>query len=154
MSEKSERRRTGLGKGLGALIPSAPNVSRPVDVFFPDSNTVHEEVSAADLRAAVDTETGLAASHEVTRRVTTADSNDSSTLLPVPGATFAEIPIDLVTANPNQPRTVFDEDDLAELAASIREVGVLQPIVVRPSEAGDEIVMGERRWRASRLAGL
>ncbi|TGO05034.1 Chromosome (plasmid) partitioning protein ParB [Serinibacter arcticus] len=70
------------------------------------------------------------------------------------GAYFAEIPIDDVLANANQPRQVFDEDDIAELAASIREVGVLQPIVVRPSGSGFEIVMGERRWRATRLAGL
>ena len=81
------------------------------------------------------------------------DSNPDG-LLPVPGARFAELPINDVVANPNQPRNVFDEDDLAELAASIREVGVLQPIVVRPTEAGYEIVMGERRWRATKLAGL
>lgn len=153
MSERSERRCTGLGKGLGALIPTAPTSTRPVDVFFPDSGTVHEEVPAAQLRASVDTETGIAASHETTHRVTD-ESNSSSTLSPVPGASFAELPIDSVRPNPNQPRTVFDEDDLAELAASIREVGVLQPIVVRPASSGFELIMGERRWRASRLAGL
>ncbi|GAA1335854.1 hypothetical protein GCM10009611_00080 [Arthrobacter roseus] len=80
------------------------------------------------------------------------------TLLPVPGAQFAEVPVTSIHPNRKQPRNVFDEDDMAELVHSIREIGVLQPIVVRPSqEAGDrtyELVMGERRWRAAQEAGL
>ncbi|WP_454084516.1 ParB/RepB/Spo0J family partition protein [Georgenia sp. Marseille-Q6866] len=84
-----------------------------------------------------------------------ATSEDS--LVPVPGATFAEIAVDDVVANRRQPRQVFDEDELEELAASIREVGVLQPIVVRSLPEGEEaryeLIMGERRWRASQLAG-
>lgn len=81
------------------------------------------------------------------------------TLVEVPGASFAEIPIDSIHPNRKQPRSVFDEDDMAELVHSIREIGVLQPIVVRPSPEDDpehpyELVMGERRWRASREAGL
>ncbi|NAZ85388.1 ParB/RepB/Spo0J family partition protein [Kineococcus indalonis] len=81
-------------------------------------------------------------------------------LLPVPGARFAEVPITAIVPNPRQPRTVFDEDELAELVHSIGEIGVLQPIVVRPVEAAEdgsprfELVMGERRWRASTEAGL
>ena len=80
-------------------------------------------------------------------------------LLPVPGAEFAEIPIHEIRENPRNPRTQFDEDALDELAYSLREVGVLQPIVVRPIPATDtgesfELVMGERRWRAARRAGL
>ena len=70
------------------------------------------------------------------------------------GSEFAEIPVGSISPNPQQPRTVFDEDDLQELAESIREFGVLQPIVVR--RAGEdrfELVMGERRWRASQQAG-
>jgi len=85
-------------------------------------------------------------------------------LAPVPGATFAILPIEAIRPNPRQPRTVFDEDELAELAASIREIGVLQPIVVRPIVAETdetdeprparfELIMGERRLRASQLAG-
>lgn len=78
-------------------------------------------------------------------------------LVEVPGATFAEVAVTDVVANRRQPRQVFDEEELEELAASIREVGVLQPIVVRPlsddDEAGYELIMGERRWRASQLAG-
>jgi ParB family chromosome partitioning protein len=71
------------------------------------------------------------------------------------GAYFADVPVSSITPNPRQPRTVFDEDAMGELVHSIREVGLLQPIVVRPS--GDdqfELIMGERRWRASQLAGL
>ena len=71
------------------------------------------------------------------------------------GARFAEIPIADVQPNPRQPRTVFDQDALDELAESIRQVGVLQPIVVRETAAGRyELVMGERRWRAAQVAGL
>ena len=81
------------------------------------------------------------------------------TLVEVPGATFAEIPVDSIHPNRKQPRSVFNEEDMAELVHSIREIGVLQPIVVRPSLEDDpehpyELVMGERRWRASREAGL
>ncbi|WP_124040294.1 ParB/RepB/Spo0J family partition protein [Neoactinobaculum massilliense] len=83
-------------------------------------------------------------------------------LVPVPGATFAEIPLDAIIPNRVQPRSVFDEDELDELAQSLREVGVLQPIVVRPLAEPDsahpdaryELIMGERRWRAARRAEL
>ena len=91
-------------------------------------------------------------------------------LLPVPGASFAEIAIEQIVPNTKQPREVFDEDDLKELSASIKEVGVLQPVVVRSipakgrseklteflaekPEARFELIMGERRLRASELAG-
>jgi ParB family chromosome partitioning protein len=75
-------------------------------------------------------------------------------LLPVPGARFAELPVGEIRPNPKQPRTVFDEDALDELVGSIREVGVLQPIVVRDAGDGYELIMGERRWRATQAAGL
>jgi ParB family chromosome partitioning protein len=69
------------------------------------------------------------------------------------GSRFAELPVDAITPNPQQPRTVFDEDDLGELAESIREFGVLQPVVVRESGRNQyELIMGERRLRASKLA--
>ena len=80
---------------------------------------------------------------------------DDGGLLPVPGARFAELPVGSIRPNPRQPRTVFDEDALDELVASIREVGVLQPIVVRSDgSSGYELIMGERRWRATQAAGL
>lgn len=71
------------------------------------------------------------------------------------GSYLATLPLDAVVPNPRQPRSVFDEDELKELAASLQEVGVLQPIVVREKSKGRyELIMGERRLRASRLAGL
>ncbi|MCM3661150.1 ParB/RepB/Spo0J family partition protein [Georgenia satyanarayanai] len=89
--------------------------------------------------------------------VAPAAARSEDSLVPVPGATFAEIAVDDVVANRRQPRQVFDEEELEELAASIREVGVLQPIVVRALPEGEEaryeLIMGERRWRASQLAG-
>ena len=83
-------------------------------------------------------------------------------LVEVPGATYAELPLDQIIPNMRQPRNVFDEEELEELAASIREVGVLQPVIVRPlaapipgqPKARYELIMGERRWRASELAGI
>ncbi|WP_159618781.1 ParB/RepB/Spo0J family partition protein [Ruania rhizosphaerae] len=84
---------------------------------------------------------------------------DPDGLVAVPGARFAEVPIEAIAPNALQPRQVFDDDELNELASSIREVGVLQPVVVRPSGADAdgfatyELIMGERRWRASRIAG-
>jgi len=78
---------------------------------------------------------------------------DNGELAPVPGAHFADIPVDQIVPNPRQPRQVFDEDELAELEHSIREIGVLQPVVVRRVEAGFELIMGERRLRATRNVG-
>lgn len=70
-------------------------------------------------------------------------------------AGIRNVPLDRITPNPEQPRMTFDEDALAELAASIREHGVLQPVLVRPmGEQQYQVVAGERRWRAARIAGL
>lgn len=145
----SEKRR-GLGRGLGALIPGGveptpPRAQRPVDVYFPESKNKKEDTKKAGDQAP----TG-----ETTE---TADVD----LVAVPGATFAQIPVAAIRPNPKQPRTVFDEDELAELSASIAEVGVLQPIVVRRLKSTDssaapayELIMGERRWRATEAAEL
>ncbi len=140
----SDRRR-GLGKGLGALIPPNPAGAR---LDRPIAADGHE----AEL-------TGGSPTESVVSRETS-----ESLLLQVPGARFAELPVTAIARNPRQPRTVFDEDELAELAHSIGEIGVLQPVVVRPfrargtkedqPEAEYELVMGERRWRATQLAGL
>jgi len=91
-------KRGGLGRGLSALIPGAP------------------------------------------------ESGEASGLL--------EVPVNAVSPNPKQPRTRFDDEAIAALAASIREVGILQPIVVRKAGAGYELIAGERRLRAAKLAGL
>ncbi len=142
-------KRRGLGRGLGALIPPVTaegRPDRPVDVFFPgaDGNS-SEAANKIDVR-----ENAIPEQVNVSRETSTA-------LLPVPGARFAELEVSSISTNPRQPRSVFDEDELAELAHSIREIGVLQPVVVRTldAEAGTfELVMGERRWRATQLAGL
>jgi ParB family transcriptional regulator, chromosome partitioning protein len=73
---------------------------------------------------------------------------------PVGEARLEEVPLDAIVPNRHQPRVHFDEESLAELAASIREIGVLQPVLVRPSGQGYELLAGERRWRAARRAGL
>lgn len=71
----------------------------------------------------------------------------------VEGAEFRSIPVDAIQPNPRQPRTEFDEDDMAELIHSVREIGVLQPVVVREVDEGQyELVMGERRWRATKAS--
>ncbi|WP_369370355.1 ParB/RepB/Spo0J family partition protein [Promicromonospora sp. Populi] len=84
-------------------------------------------------------------------------SRETPDLVPVPGARFAELPVTSIRPNTWQPRSVFDESDLDELVESIKEIGVLQPIVVRPDKEhpGEyELIMGERRWRATQAAGL
>ena len=183
----SEKRRA-LGRGLGALIPSAPPAptsSRPVDVFFTDQRPVGEQAEAPDgavkdgghhgeqpSRNGVNgTDRAGGPQHDGQVEETGPDTPERGVqLAPVPGASYGEIPIEAIRPNPRQPRTVFDEDELAELVHSIREIGVLQPVVVRPVPAGEpavaggeagtdglqpayELIMGERRWRASREAG-
>lgn len=97
----------------------------------------------------------------VSRETDTAPSREADTADPagasgvVAGAHFAELSLDAITPNSRQPREVFDEDALSELVTSIKEVGLLQPVVVRQIGAGRyELIMGERRWRACRDAGL
>lgn len=225
---KGARKHTGLGRGLGALIPqaseqtpqNAPSApSRPLDVFFPEGSSAGKRggsakdllqpkrgtasskkkrpsmpsVEAAGGRRGGGSRSALGggingsdsrkANPRVPAGAATAASHDAHTndnvsretsvgheLLPVPGASFAEIAIDQIVPNTKQPREVFDEDDLKELSASIKEVGVLQPVVVRSipakgrseklteflaekPEARYELIMGERRLRASELAG-
>jgi ParB family chromosome partitioning protein len=70
------------------------------------------------------------------------------------GAVLRDIPVAEIVPNPNQPRVHFDEETLAELTTSIQQIGVLQPILVRPAATGFELIAGERRWRAAGRAGL
>ncbi|GAA0195014.1 ParB/RepB/Spo0J family partition protein [Glutamicibacter creatinolyticus] len=83
---------------------------------------------------------------------------DSEQLVEVPGARFAEVDVKDIHPNRKQPRSNFDEEQMDELIHSIREIGLLQPIVIRPSREDGrepyELVMGERRWRATQAAGL
>jgi len=128
--------RRGLGRGLGSLIPTAP---APAESAPADGSS--GEVPTADQGAAPS--------------VAPAALRDESQPLLVAGAHFAELPLDSIVPNPRQPRTVFDEEAMAELIHSIKEVGLLQPVVVRPvGEGRYELVMGERRWRATRASGL
>ena len=123
----------------------------------PTESLRSDEQPSADMSEKPDTR---ADSHDAIDGEDDAADADASDLVPVPGARFAEIPVELIHPNPRQPRQVFDEEDISELAASIAEVGLLQPIVVRqvPTASGEEpryeLIMGERRLRASKEAGL
>jgi ParB/RepB/Spo0J family partition protein len=113
------QQRRGLGKGLGALIPTAPVEQQ----MGPRDEAVADGVAPGPVLVA--------------------------------GAHFAELPIEEIIPNPRQPRQTFDEEALEELSESISIVGLLQPIVVRELRAGGyELIMGERRLRASKLAGV
>jgi ParB family transcriptional regulator, chromosome partitioning protein len=118
--------RRGLGRGLGSLIPtSAPAADGPTSPSDPGGGQPDVGVAAGPA------------------------------LAPVEGASFAELPIDAIRPNAAQPRQAFDEEAMSELVHSIREVGLLQPVVVRRSGADSyELVMGERRLRAAQQAGL
>lgn len=149
-------RRRGLGQGISVLIPTQQDASgekpkrsgQAIDVFFGSGEA--PQSSAAE--RPVESELTQEQQEPVG---TVVSGGDSVELVPVPGATLTEIPIGDIVANTKQPRSVFDEDELAELAASIAEVGLLQPVVVRPGDGGGyELIMGERRWRASARAGL
>ncbi|MEU3947359.1 ParB/RepB/Spo0J family partition protein [Streptomyces sp. NPDC029526] len=152
----SERRR-GLGRGLGALIPAAPT-ERSVP---PPAVGGGASGATGGAAAVLPNERGVAAAKVATLSPVSRETEETRThsaaegfAAPV-GAHFAEIPLDSVTPNPRQPRTVFDPDALAELVTSIKEVGLLQPVVVRQTGPGQyELIMGERRWRACREAGL
>ena len=162
----SERRR-GLGRGLGALIPAASGPeARPVGLAgstAPAGPGAGLERGSAVTRSAgaVSTLERSLEAEAVSRETSVGAGTDSAAdsaageLRPVDGAYFAEIPLDGISPNPRQPRDAFDEDELEELVHSIKEVGLLQPVVVREVGPGRfELIMGERRWRASRRAGL
>lgn len=148
--QKPEQRQGGLGKGLAALIPSGPGAP---------SRKPRLGDSAADIILGASTGAPKeAGAKKVQGAPTIQQSSGSQKRQAKPsviGATYREISVGDILPNPKQPRTVFDEDELAELVHSIKEFGLLQPVVVRPSEEGGfELIMGERRWRASSKAGL
>ena len=135
--------RRGLGRGLGSLIPSAPIETGSAASAFAEGVPATSAAPAPFERTSQGFG-GPSAAHSPAR----------PELVPVEGAYFAELPVEKIHANHAQPRTVFDETDMAELVHSVREIGILQPIVVRPDGDGFELVMGERRWRATQAAGL
>lgn len=168
-------------------VPTLSEIAHPSDVFFgsPVKTVDTSEMPADKSESVSDKKTTVVAAqesapvkqHDVSRE-TSSQAESVSELKPVEGGYLAELKLSDIGPNAQQPRTVFDEDDLNELAASIKEVGVLQPIVVRKRSAEAitaakqhvsretsnpfegrldstyELIMGERRWRASQLAGL
>jgi ParB family transcriptional regulator, chromosome partitioning protein len=128
------QQRRGLGRGLGALISDPARLgdgaaARDAAAAPPVGQAPVGQLSAG--------QTGAAPPGEVA------------------GARYEEIPVTAITPNPRQPRRSFDEEALDELAESVRQVGLLQPVVVRAIGLGRyELVMGERRWRAAERAGL
>lgn len=173
--------RRGLGRGLGALLPPAPQPHREPpsaavagQTRVPDPRDAPGEdgdgTASSGMRAARPDDgrtnfSGGAADRGTAGMPPAADGGrlvgpatpvaEAAPVPQEPGAYFAELSVDSVRANPRQPREVFDEEALQQLAVSLAQVGLLQPVVVRPAENGTfELVMGERRWRAAQLAGL
>ncbi len=129
--------------GKRASMPSLDTIVHPSDMFF-DTTLAQPSAPAPKSKEP---------EPKVSRE--TSEAEPEVELRPVQGGYLDELRLDAIVPNAHQPRTIFDEDDLRELSESIREVGVLQPIVVRRLTPGQyELVMGERRWRASKLAGL
>ena len=149
MTQNRSATRRGLGRGLGSLIPTAP-VQAPGSPEGTHHGAV--EPGGEDGAAAAATGTvgaGQPGAHDA------GDAAEQSSLAPVEGAYFAEIDVTSITPNPRQPRQVFEEEALAELVHSVKEVGLLQPVVVRRlGEDRYELIMGERRWRATQQAGF
>lgn len=142
------QQRRGLGKGLGALIPEAsqPGTTGPQSAGGSRINPSGSTGSATGL---------LNPNRSVPTEEAAAQPSPEPVLQQVAGAYFEEVAVGAIAPNPRQPRRTFDEDALEELSASITEVGLLQPVVVRKLSDGQyELVMGERRWRASMRAGL
>ncbi|MFE5287935.1 ParB/RepB/Spo0J family partition protein [Nocardia sp. NPDC056611] len=139
----SQAKKGGLGRGLAALIPTGP-ATTPGGLGSAAANVV----IGVD---PVGPQPASAYLHRVPDPVESADGAD-------PGAVYREIPPQQIEPNPKQPRSVFEEEALAELVHSIKEFGLMQPIVVRQVESGPvpryQLIMGERRWRASQEAGL
>lgn len=216
------QRRGGLGRGLGALIPSAQSEAtidreRPLDVLFPDlrghidgrdesgmasalvrggsarellnprqrssaTSVSRETIPPATASASGKTESTARVNEDRPQQSSVSDLDVSRETIPpgdfdeklveVPGTTFGMLDLGSIIPNIKQPRQIFEQSELEELADSIAEVGLLQPIVVRPidtqnspseeliaalkenPEARYELIMGERRLRASGLAGL
>jgi ParB family transcriptional regulator, chromosome partitioning protein len=125
-------RRSGLGRGLAALIP--PAGPAPTDPPAPGPTAGADQPPPEHLPA---------------------EPHGTGVRVDSLAASVAEVPIDALAPNPKQPREVFDEEELEGLATSLRDVGMLQPLVVRPgADGGFELIAGERRLRAARLAGM
>lgn len=167
-SNSAERKPFKPGKR--AAMPGLGDIAHPSDLFFGGdaAGAAHQPVSAKPTAATAKPVEAKPAAGDTVAAAKTAkggkknakDGEEEIELKPVQGGYLAELRISDIGPNAHQPRTVFDEDELNELSASIKEVGILQPIVVRKRPASQhedtpyELIMGERRWRASQLAGL
>ncbi|SFP67036.1 chromosome partitioning protein, ParB family [Geodermatophilus dictyosporus] len=155
-------KRGGLGRGLAALIPTSappveqptlPDADRPVPAPAPETGGTGGAPEAAAPAPVAVLPPAAQAAAEVARQREEA--------VGVPGAQLREVSVGEIVPNPRQPRQVFDDEALEELTHSVREFGLLQPIVVRERSGDDEgdaggyeLIMGERRLRAARAAGL
>lgn len=161
----SQQRKGGLGRGLAALIPTSPEDgprlgNDAADVILgPRGGGPRTTPPRSRSAAGADDRPGRSA--EPASPGVTGVSGDGSTVsrettdLVDPGAVYREIAPAAIEPNPKQPRSYFDEEALAELAHSVKEFGLLQPIVVREMGEGRyQLIMGERRWRASQRAEL
>jgi len=147
-------KRGGLGRGLAALIPTSAPAPAAAPVAPAEAPVAAETAGAAAVE-----QTGAAppAAHQYGRTASVLElpARVLEEVAGVPGAYLREVPVGDVVPNPKQPRQVFDDEALDELTHSVREFGLLQPIVVREGANGQyELIMGERRLRASRAAGL
>jgi ParB family transcriptional regulator, chromosome partitioning protein len=136
-------RRGGLGRGLGALIPTGvtEGSGSAASAVVPEQATAPPAAPSSAFQPPAE---------PVPAAEPPASQTADEDLAPVPGARFREIPVGAIEPNSRQPRQVFDTEALDELKASIEQVGFLQPIVVREMAPGRyELVMGERRWRAA-----
>ena len=169
MNAKHPAPRRGLGRGLGSLIPTAPPEQPGVrrEEMDPSSGAGHyvgshsaASVAAPPADPRVSPPASPSTGPTSQNGAGPGSAAAGSTLVdegpaPVAGAYFAELPTASITPNARQPRQAFEEEAMAELVHSITEVGLLQPVVVRRTgESSYELVMGERRWRATQEAGL
>jgi ParB family chromosome partitioning protein len=159
MTQRPPSQRRGLGRGLGSLIPTGPR--EPEDPDVAGGGTVTTTAPPSEPGSADWIGVPLPGDEAGSTPDTAESAAESGTpeavdgLRAVAGAYFAELPVGQIRPNPRQPREVFDEEAMAELVHSVREVGLLQPIVVRATgEDSFELIMGERRWRASQQAGM
>ena len=150
MTQKPAQRR-GLGRGLGSLIPTAPVRTEEAEAATGGNghSAAGPGLSVAPADSGPTTSVDRGAEPQEPREP------QQPELTPVEGAYFAELPVGAITPNPRQPRQVFEEEAMAELVHSVKEIGLLQPVVVRQvGEDRYELIMGERRWRATQQAGL
>lgn len=149
-------KRQSLGRGLGALIP---DVSRETPKSKPKAGTGSKPAKKAAPAAPKKTSSAVKASPKPPTKKAAKVSQPAPVSQQAPaaiaGLTFAELPVRAIVPNAQQPRQVFDDEALAELVHSIQEIGLMQPIVVRPATGGGyELVAGERRLRATKKAGF